>query len=63
MIVILSLESQRERRRSAALDCTPAHECACRNRAAPFSAWIAVGTGLVVAGVWLLARARMRQHS
>ncbi|WP_116810257.1 DMT family transporter [Steroidobacter cummioxidans] len=29
----------------------------------PFNAWIAVGTGLVVAGVWLLARARMRQHS
>ncbi|HWK49012.1 MAG TPA: EamA family transporter, partial [Steroidobacter sp.] len=29
----------------------------------PFNAWIAVGTGLVVSGVWLLARARMRQHS
>ena len=29
----------------------------------PFDAWIAAGTGLVVAGVWLLARARMRQHS
>nr|WP_298717852.1 DMT family transporter [uncultured Steroidobacter sp.] len=29
----------------------------------PFNAWIAAGTALVVAGVWLLARARMRQHS
>lgn len=29
----------------------------------PFNAWIAAGTALVVSGVWLLARARMRQHS
>ncbi|WP_129641992.1 DMT family transporter [Peristeroidobacter agariperforans] len=29
----------------------------------PFTVWIAIGTGLVVAGVWLLARYRIRPHS
>lgn len=29
----------------------------------PFTIWIAMGTGLVVAGVWLLARHRMKSHS
>ena len=29
----------------------------------PFTIWIALGTGLVVTGVWLLARYRMRSDS
>ncbi|GFE81073.1 multidrug DMT transporter permease [Steroidobacter agaridevorans] len=29
----------------------------------PFTVWIAIGTGLVVAGVWLLAQYRVRPHS
>lgn len=29
----------------------------------PFTVWIAFGTALVMAGVWLLARHRVRQHS
>jgi drug/metabolite transporter (DMT)-like permease len=29
----------------------------------PFTVWIAMGTGLVVAGVWVLARSRVSAHS